>query len=269
MTVFIKKGSPVFKEKIPSLQVVRRNILILVGIFAIAHMPVYLLSLVIGRAGLSPVNFETTASESTIYPVLLDEIILFAGELAFAFTVLCCAFISENTIEGKSVGFVQVFRHGMEYFWKAFLTISPIILVKIFLSGTSSMLIASSACLALLFLFPILFLTIFELILVVSVSLRDVHGWEAYASCWILSKNNRWKLLSEYITSVIVIIVLACPLYLPIFLFFRSKIVELPLFTGIIGDLLYIWVIIEMVLRFLDIERNKTAPSEKNGAEAI
>ncbi len=267
MTIPKRNSSPIFKENIPSLHVVRRNILNLVGIFAIAHLPVYLLSLVLGHEGLSPVNIETMAS--SIYSVLFDEIILFAGELALAFTVLCCAFISENTIEGKSVGFARVLRHGMEFFWKALLTILPIILVKMLLSGTSSMLTKSSACLALLWLLPIFFLTIFELLLIVSVSLRGEHGWKAYASCWILSRNNWWRLISEYITSVIVIVALACPLYLPIFLFFRSKIVELPLLTGIIGDLLYLWVIIEMVLRFLDIERNKTTASEKNVAEGI
>jgi hypothetical protein len=265
----MNKRSPVFKAEIPSLQVVRRNILNLFGVFAIAHLPVYLLSLLFGHAGFSPVSLEAPATESAFYLMIADEIILFIGQLALTFTVLCCAFISKNTIEGKSVGLAGVLRHGIKLYWRAFLTVLPIILVKMLFSGTSSISMASSACLALILLFPTLFLAIFELLLVAAVSLRGEHAWKAYASCWNLAKNNWWRLISEYITSVIVIIVLACPIYLPIILIFGSNISKMPLFTGIIGDLLYLWVIIEMVLRFLDIERNKATSSEKNSAEGI
>jgi hypothetical protein len=262
VTITVNNSSPVFKEKIPSIQVVRRNILKLLGIFAIAYVPVFLLNLLFDTKGFVFANNDTASSASAMQKLITDEVILFVRELAFTFTVLCCAFISESTIEGYSVGFTGVLRHGIKLFWKALLTVLPIILAKMLLSGFSSVLMESSACLSLLILFPILFLTIFELFLVTTVSLRGEHGCKTYTTCWYLAKDDWWKLITEYITSVIVIVALACPIYLPIIWIFRSDIARLPGTSSFIGDLLYLWVIIEMVLRFLAIERSKAIPSQ-------
>jgi hypothetical protein len=257
MTSATTNSSPIFREVIPSIQVIRRNILNLLGIFSIVYVPVYLLSLILGHSGLTLMNPGSATSESTMQSVIVTEIILFARELAFIFTVLCFAFFSEKTIDGNTVGFIGVFRHGKSKYWEALLTLLPIVFVKMLCSFIASMVTATSACLSLLFLSPIIFLTIFEFLVITTVSHRGEHGWKPYRHCWILSRNKWWGLVSGYITSIIFIMVLACPIYLPIILIFRAVFVSWPVLRVFMGDLLYLWVIIEMILLALKFERTK------------
>jgi hypothetical protein len=258
MTSPTTNSSPIFREIIPSIQVIRRNILNLLGVFSIVYVPVYLLSLLLGHSGLTLMNLGSAASEYTMQSVIVYEIILFARELALIFTVLCFAFFSENTIDGNKVGFFQVLRHGKNKYWKALLTLLPIVFVKMLCSSIASLAMETPACLSMLFLSPILVLTIFEFLVIISVSHRNEPGWKTYRHCWNLSRNQWWGLVSGYITSVIFIVVLACPIYLPLILIFRAVFVSWPVLSVFMGDLLYLWVIIEMILLALNIERTKT-----------
>jgi hypothetical protein len=253
MTTTLKNHSPIFKERIPIFHVVLRNIFKLIGVFIIAQTPVFLLRLLLRQDGFSFTNFESTAPDFTTGTFVIDSIIFLQGELALIFTVLCCAFLSENTIYGYAFKFIEVLRHGKGKFGKALIILLPLMLGKLLFFGVASALIPSSYCWALILLAPILFLTIFELLLLTAFSLRWETNWKTYIYCWNLARHEWGRIIAEYITSIIVIAVLACPVYLPIILILRNNIVRLPALSGIISDFLFLWVIIEMILLFLNL----------------
>jgi hypothetical protein len=237
-----------YRPKIPSFYVARRNFFAILTIFVITQIPILIFSSVFGQSVsiVSVVHNEIINSNDG--NTNLDLILFILNEFAFLFRLTCLSVLTAKTIFDKNASIEIVPVEKINIFLKISLLGLPVI----------GMEILAAPLLAIFLLITIFLLRVFAFLVIPAVSLRHILGWKAYAYSWNLARNNWWRLISLYIESNTVILVIACPLYLTIqFLITHSYRMALP-YLGIMADLLYLWVMVEMILLYLDIESAKT-----------
>jgi hypothetical protein len=261
MSLTNRSETPIYKQRIPSLHIVRKHFLILLVVFAVSQLPVYFLSLLLGKSTTVMAAIQSAVTNADAGETVSGTVLLALNELAFIFKLICCSFIAERAVFGKDASVAATLQKGMGKLGRIYFLLLPILLIEI-LFITIIPVMKNTLALIVIFLFLIIFLLkIFEFLLIPAASLRDLPDWKLYRNTWNLSKGNWWRILSVYIESNIIIMVFACPLYIPMILLLNQINEIASPYVGIIADVLYMWVIIEMVLLYLDLERKKSAES--------
>jgi hypothetical protein len=253
-----ESNAPQYRPKIPSFHVARRNFFAILAIFFITQIPILIFSSLFGQPVtiVSVVQNEIINSNGGI--TILDTLLFILNEFAFLFRLTCLSVITAKTIFDKNASIEIAPMEKIHNLLKISLTGLPVIGMEILAFIFIQLLINAAPLLAVFLLITIFLLRVFAFLVIPAVSLRHISGWKAYAYSWNLARNNWWRLISLYIESNTVILVIACPIYLSIqFFITHSYQVALP-YLGIMTDLLYLWVIVEMILLYLDIESAKT-----------
>jgi len=103
----------IYKERLPSIQVVRRNIPNILCFFPIAHLPVYLLSILIGNAGSASIYLKAAVIDA---PSMINfQVTVLPGELALIFTAICLVFIITETVQGRDARIGRTLQTGMDF----------------------------------------------------------------------------------------------------------------------------------------------------------
>jgi hypothetical protein len=180
---------------ISSLQLVLRNLPVLLIVFVLAHIPIYVVDSFINQAGLGLAAEDLTSLQFAAGPASAAVVSLILELLALKFTIICCAKVTETAQSGKPVSIMDILRYGITIIGKAILTLTPFFAIYILMLAVAVISLNIQICLGLLLIVPMLLLALFHYLLAISVSIRGQSGWRAYSFIWNLAKDE-WQYLT-------------------------------------------------------------------------
>jgi hypothetical protein len=250
-----------------SLRIVGRNLLTLLGIFAVTSAPFYLLSLLFGQAGLTIDNILIEGRKAAMGPIVAEIVTLLVSMAGYILKVICCAFVTEKSVHGEPVSFIDILKSGITKMGKVIITLTPLFIGEIVILVMAVFVLIKFYCLGLIMIIPILFFTIFQLLLINAVSLRDYFGWKAYSYAWALAKGDWWSLITSYVVMSVFLTVVSCPVTIPFMLLSNNVGKNFSSLSGIAVDLLSVWLIVGITLLYLDLEKYKNPSAVASTAE--
>jgi hypothetical protein len=239
-----------------SLRVIRKNLLVLLGVFIVSHIPVYLITFLVDLSGWNNPNNLMAETGSGIIPILVNFCLLLLMGLAYAYSIICFATLSEKDRLGEKPLLRNTLHYGFSRLGRVIVVWAPLLAAGLLLVGLSAYVSSRYILLGIVFLPPIFMLFIFQLFVINTVSLRGFVGWKAYRISWFIGRNNWWNL---GITILFIAIIISIVSFLFTFLTTRTLgLTFLP--NGLAIDLLLTWLFIAVTLHYLDLEKTNSSP---------
>jgi hypothetical protein len=243
-----------------SLEIIQRNFLVFLGVFIVSHIPVYLITFLVDLTGWNNPNNLMANTGSGIIPILINLFLLLLMGLAYVYSIMCFATLSEKGRQGEKPMLRNTLHYGFSMLGKVIIAWAPLLVAELLLVGLFSYVSSGYILLGILFLPPIFMVFIFQLLVISAVSLRGYVGWKAYKISWHIGRNNWWNLGITFLFMMIVILVIS---YLFTIMTTRTfGFTFLP--NGLMIDLLLTWLFVAVALHYLDIEKSKSHPPLEN-----
>jgi len=243
-----------------SLEIIYRNFRLLIGIFIITHIPIYLFRLLLEQYAAKSIYPLSQITGSGVGALSISIMIYILNYLTLAFTILAYAFISETTILGKQVSFSVAMRHAASIFLKMVMTLIPgflllFFLIALVLSGSSL------SCFLGIVIIPLcFFIGIFLFVVIYTIALRDVYGFQAYAYSWNLINGNWGTFITGYLALALAVLFLSSPILIPALLLSYSIATRIPVIGDIPADILAIWLLVGFTIIYLNVDYLKNTP---------
>jgi hypothetical protein len=244
-----------------SLRIVLRNIVALLIVFAVSHIPVYVINAFINQAGLGLTAENLTSLESTAGPISAALVSSIMELLALTFSLICCAKVTETARLGKTASIIEPLGHGVSTIGKAFVTLSPFFAVYILILAISVIILNIQICLGFLLIVPMMLLALFHYLVTISVSIRGQSGWQTYSYAWKLAKGEWQYLIGNYLIMGFIVVLISCPFTVAATQLLQSSAGVISSIGGMTADFLSAWIAVGITLCFLDIEDRKSKPS--------
>jgi hypothetical protein len=244
-----------------SLKVIYRNFALLLGIFIIAYIPTYLLRAILGQYSLKGVQSLSQIAEIRFGTLLVLIIYFIIDSFKSIFSIITCAMVSEKTILGKPISFINTIKNGISLSFITFITLLPAILFLTILYVAYVLLFSVSLCFSIILIIPLIMISIYLLVIINSIALRGCHGIKAYSYSWNLMKGNWRNFIIGYFVFSLAIIVLSSPILIPTILLLNRNLNNNSVIGDIPGDILTIYIFIGFTIIYLNLVYLQTISS--------
>jgi hypothetical protein len=230
-----------------SILLISANYPQLLGIFLVAHIPVYFLDWLAVKYIWNVDKFILPTSSNYI---LSNIILIILTLLAYIYSIQCSAYIVYRSWSGKTVSISKALYFGATQLGRAIVSSTPLFVIETTLLVLFGFIEKTILCMGIFVLFLIGIIGVYHLMLLIILSMRTADIVNAYRICWNTFVRNFWRIMTNIILISLIILLISLPITLLLMKLKNS--IYLP--SGIIIDLLSIWLFVSVTQEYLEID---------------